>query len=188
MLLVVSSVVAFRTMRDGWFLCIPAAACLADNPVEDSERELPETPLELAGVFAMAALAMLLFSRETEFTSRGLDRAITGTFPVKAVNFLRRNPQAGPLYNTFDWGGFLMWYMPQYPVAIDGRNDLYGDEIDERFYRTQSGDLSYKTDPSLNESRLIFLQKTDGLVYSLNLDPNFQRIYEDELATVFVRR
>ena len=187
-LLVISSVVAFRTMRDGWFLCIAAAACLADNPVEDSERELPETPFELAGVFAMAALAMLLFARETEFTTRGLDRAITGIFPVKAVNFLRRNPQPGPLYNTFDWGGFLMWYMPQYPVAIDGRNDLYGDEIDERFYRTQSGDLSYKTDPSLNESRLIFLQKTDGLVYSLNLDPNFQRIYEDELATVFVRR
>jgi hypothetical protein len=187
-LLVISSVVAFRTMRDAWFLCIPAAACLADTPVDDSDPDFPETPFELAGIFAMAVLAMLLFARETEFTTRGLDRAITGTFPVKAVNFLRRNSQPGPLYNTFDWGGFLMWYMPQYPVAIDGRNDLYGDEIDLRFYRTQSGDLSYKTDPSLNESRLIFLRKTDGLVYSLNLDPDFQRIYEDELATVFVRR
>ena len=187
-LLVISSVVAFRTMRDAWFLCIPAAACLADKPVEDSERELQETPFELAGVFAMAALAMLLFARETEFTNRGLDRAITGTFPVKAVNFLRRNPQPGLLYNTFDWGGFLMWYMPQSPVAIDGRNDLYGDEIDERFFRTQSGDLSYKTDPSLNESGVILLRKTDGLVFSLNLDPNYERIYQDELAVVFVRR
>jgi hypothetical protein len=60
--------------------------------------------------------------------------------------------------------------------------------LDERFFRTQSGDLSYKTDPSLNESGVILLRKTDGLVYSLNLDPNFRRIYEDELATVFVRR
>ncbi len=191
-LLVIGSVVAFRTMRDAWFLCIPAAACLADAPREDPDREVQETPqetsFELVGVFAMAALAMVLFAREAEFTTRGLDRAITGTFPVKAVNFLRRNPQPGPLYNTFDWGGFLMWYMPQYPVAIDGRNDLYGDELDERFYRTQSGDLSYKTDPSLNESKLIFLRKTDGLVYSLNLDPGYQRIYEDELATIFVRR
>ncbi|MGB9071271.1 MAG: hypothetical protein WCC22_01250 [Terriglobales bacterium] len=187
-LLVVGSVVAFRTMRDSWFLCIPAAACLADTPVEGSEQDLPETTFELAGVFAMAALAMLLFARDTEFTTRGLDRAITGTFPVKAVNFLRRNPQPGPLYNTFDWGGFLMWYMPQYAVAIDGRNDLYGDELDERFFRTQGGDLSYKTDPSLNESGVILLRKTDGLVYSLNLDPNFRKIYEDELATVFVRR
>ena len=156
--------------------------------VKMHDRDVQETPLEWAGVFAMAAVAMVLFAGETEFTTRGLDRAITGTFPVKAVNFLRRNPQPGPLYNTFDWGGFLMWYMPQYPVAIDGRNDLYGDEMDERFYRTQSGDLSYKTNPPLNESNLIFLRKTDGLVYSLNLDPGYQRIYEDDLATIFIRR
>ena len=35
-LLVIGSVVAFRTMRDAWFLCIPAAACLADAPGEDA--------------------------------------------------------------------------------------------------------------------------------------------------------
>lgn len=191
-LLVIGSVVAFRTMRDAWFLCIPAAACLADQSidavVDAADRGSQDTALELAGVFTFVALAMLLFARDTEFTTRGLDRAMTGTFPVRAVNFLRRNPQPGPLYNTFDWGGFLMWYMPQYPVAIDGRNDLYGDGLDERFFRTQSGDLSYKTDPALNEAGVILLRKTDGLVYSLSLDPNFQRIYEDELATIFVRR
>jgi hypothetical protein len=187
-LLVIGSVVAFRTMRDAWFLCIPAAACLADNPLDDAERRTQETPLQLAGVFAVAALAMLLFAHDTEFTTRGLDRAMTGTFPVRAVNFLRLNPQPGPLYNTFDWGGFLMWYMPQYPVAIDGRNDLYGDELDERFFRTQNGEALYKADPSLNESGVILLRKTDGLTYSLNLDPKFQKIYEDDLAAIFVRR
>lgn len=187
-LMTIGCVVAFRTMRDAWFLCIPAAACLADTPAENSERKAPETRLEYAGVFAMSALAMLLFARDSEFTNRGFDRAITETFPVKAVNYLRLNPEPGPLYNTFDWGGFLMWYMPQYPVAIDGRNDLYGDDLDERFFRTQNGDVSYKSDPFLNESKLIFLRRTDGLVYPLNLDPNYQKIYEDELAVVFVRR
>jgi hypothetical protein len=187
-LLVICSVVAFRTARDAWFLCIPAAACLADIPVAENRRERPETPFELAGTFAIAALVMLLLARETEFTKRGLDRAMTGWFPVHAANFLHRNPQPGPLYNTFDWGGFLMWYLPQYPVAVDGRNDLYGDELDERFFRTQSGDVSYKTDPALNEAGVILLRKRDGLVSSLALDPNFQKIYEDELAVVFVRR
>jgi len=187
-LLVAASVVAFRTMRDAWFLCIPAAACLADAPVDDSRRDSPETLFGFAGVFVIAALAMLLFARDADFTRRGLDQAITSTFPVKASNFLRRYPQPGPLYNTFDWGGFLMWYLPQYPVAIDGRNDLYGDELDERFFRTQSGDLSYKGDPWLNESGVILLRRTDGLAVSLSLDSNFRKIYEDELASVFVRQ
>ena len=187
-LLVIGSVVAFRTLRDAWFLCIPAAACLADIVVEKADGEAAETPFALLGVFAASCLLLLLLAHETEFTPRDLDRAITGNFPVKAANFLRRNPQPGPLYNTFDWGGFLMWYMPQYPVSIDGRNDLYGDEFDATYFRTQGGDLSYKTDLTLGESRVILLRKTDGLVYSLGLDPNFRKIYEDELAAVFVRQ
>jgi len=32
-------------------------------------------------------------------------------------------------------------------VAIDGRTDLYGDEIDFRFIKTERGDPSYVEDP-----------------------------------------
>lgn len=187
-LLVIASVVAFRTMRDGWFLCIPAAACLADTPMTATEREPGESLLELAGVFACVAVLLLLFAGGSDFTTRGLDRAISSGFPVNAVNFLRKNPAPGPLYNTFDWGGFLMWYMPQYPVAIDGRNDLYGDALDEQFFKVQGGDIAYKTDPTLNESGVVLLSKKDGLVSALKFDSRFQTIYEDSLAVVFVRR
>ena len=187
-LLVFASVAAFRTMRDAWFLCILAAACIADVPVEEAEQEPRETSVELAGVFACVALTLLLFARGTGFTTRGLDRAISGTFPVDAVNFLRQNPPAGPLYNTFDWGGFLIWYMPQRPVSIDGRNDLYRDEMDALSFKTDSGDLSYKTDPVLNEAGVVLLHKSDGLVWALDLDPRFRKIYEDQIASVFVRQ
>jgi hypothetical protein len=106
---------------------------------------------------------------------------------VNAVNFLRQNPPPGPLYNTFDWGGFLMWYMPQYPVSIDGRNDLYGDEMDGPAFTTDSGDSSYKTNSALNEAGVVLLKRTDGLVSTLDLDPRFRKIYEDKIASVFVR-
>ena len=43
--------------------------------------------------------------------------------------------------------GFLAWYMPDYPVAIDGRTDLYGDEMDKLFFDSQNADTSYTTDP-----------------------------------------
>ncbi len=187
-LLVCASVAAFRTMRDAWFLCIPAAAFIADALFEETEHEPHETAFQLAGVFACVAVTLLLFARGTGFTTRGLDRAISATFPVNAVNFLRQNPPPGPLYNTFDWGGFLMWYMPQYPVSVDGRNDLYGDEMDGRSFKTDNGDPSYSSDPVLNESGVVLLQKTDGLVSTLDLDSRFRKIYEDQLATVFVRQ
>jgi hypothetical protein len=187
-LLALAAVVAFRTMRDSWFLCTIAAACIADVLAERGESDKSETGLELAGVFAVVAITLLLFARGVGFTQQGLDQAISRRFPVKAVNFLRQNPVPGPLYNTLDWGGFLMWYMPNYPVAIDGRNDLYGDELDEMFIATQRGGESYKQDPYLNEAGVVLIRRTDGLYYALNQDPRFSLIYEDAIAAIFARR
>ncbi len=187
-LLTVAALVAFRTMRDSWFLCTVAAASIADALAEYGERERPETVLESAGVLAAVGIALALFARGTDFTTRGLDQAISRHFPVKAVNFLRQNPVPGPLYNTLDWGGFLMWYMPGYPVAIDGRNDLYGDQMDKLFISTQDGGESYKQDPYLNEAGVVLIRRSDGLYYALNQDLRFRLIYQDQMAAVFARR
>lgn len=192
-LLTVASIVAFRTMRDSWFLCITAAACIADSwskdeSAEEVERAPRETLAEKAGLAAALAVLIYLIALNTGFNARGLDDAISSVFPVRAVNFLRQNPQPGPLYNTFDWGGFLTWYMPNYPVAIDGRTDLYGDDLDFRFFDSERGDASYVNDPYLNESGTVLLDRTKPLASILSGDQRFQKIYEDRLAVVFVRR
>ena len=136
---------------------------------------------------AVVGLALLLFARSTDFNTRGLDRAISGFLPVNAVNYLRQHPAPGPLYNTLDWGGFLTWYMPNYPVAIDGRTDLYGDELEELFFKTANGAPTYVNDPYLNQAGVVILQKSNNLVSILQSDSRFQLVYQDALAAVFVR-
>ncbi len=175
-------------MRDSWFLCITAAALIADSWGEDVEHEPGETFPEKAGLAAVLAVLIYLIALNTGFTTRGLDAAMSDVFPIKAVNFLRQNPQPGPLYNTFDWGGFLTWYMPDYPVAIDGRTDLYGDELDFLFFNSERGDDSYVNDPYLNEAGVVLLDRTKPLAMILRGDQRFQKIYEDPLAVVFIRR
>jgi hypothetical protein len=187
-LLAIATIVAFRTQRDAWFICVPAAACLADLPRRASERERPFRLRELVGAAAAAVLALLLIAQTTQFNTRGLDRAISRQFPVDAVNFLRKNPLPGPMYNSFDWGGFLMWYMPQYAVAIDGRNDLYGDEMDALSYKTEGGDPSYAQDPYLNEARFVLLKADVPLAGVLTLDARFRPVYKDAVAVVFVHQ
>jgi hypothetical protein len=186
-LLIFATVFAFRTWRDAWFVCVVAAAIIADFPASDEERD---PPLQLSGwaIVTAASIVLLLASvRSTDFTTRGLDRAITGEYPVDAVNFLRRNPIGGPLYNSFDWGGFLIFYMPQYPVSIDGRTDLYGDAMDEQYYSTQEADPSYVNDPVLNEAGVVLLKKKFPIATHLLLDRRFRLIYRDDLAVVFAR-
>ena len=187
LLLIVASVVAFRTMRDGWFICFSAAACIADNPAPEASRDRQESWRELA-IAAAALLVILPFAAPAvNFTTRGLDQAISVEYPVNAVNFLRRRPFTGPLYNNLSWGGFLMWYLPELPVAIDGRNDLYGDELDRVFYESESGFPGYKTDPYLDQAGVVVLDSTLPLAKLLTIDSRFKLVYHDEIATVFTR-
>ena len=186
-LLLVASVFAFRTTRDAWFLCITAAAIIADCFASQEQHDRRFNLPELAGVTVVVALFLLLIAGNTDFNERGLDRTISSQFPVDAVNFLRRNPVGGPLFNSFDWGGFLIFYMPQYPVAIDGRGDLYGDDRYARFYATESAEPSYTEDPYLNEAGVVILKNTVPLAKLLPTDRRFRVIYRDELAVVLAR-
>jgi hypothetical protein len=231
-LLTAGTVIAFRTMRDAWFICIPAAACIADAfrsyaaergvrralaqaaddratarttehtapensaapeplPVgasADAYEDPPETWLERLGLAAALTICLALIANAVDFNQRGLDRAISASYPVNAINFLRHNPVPGPLYNNLNWGGFLMWYMPNSPVSIDGRNDLYGDDLDQTFFNSQIANDSYKTDPYLNEAGVVLLDSKLPLAAVLTIDPRFELIYHDDIATVFARR
>ncbi len=186
-LLLFASVFAFRTWRDAWFLCVIAAAVIANFPRAESESEEPIRASGWAAVAAASAVLLALSVSSTDFRERGLDRAITGEYPVDAVNFLRRNPVGGPLYNSFDWGGFLIFYMPQYPVSIDGRTDLYGNAMNEQYYSTQEAEPSYVNDAVLNESGLVLVKKKFPIATQLLTDRRFRLIYQDNLAAVFAR-
>jgi hypothetical protein len=186
LLLVVASVVAFRTARDAWFVSICAVAFIADLRAGGGVMRPVLKLSELVGLGSLLAILLWLVAVNTGFNTRGLDRAISREYPVNAANFVRQNSYPGPLYNHLDWGGFLMWYMPQYPVAIDGRNDLYGDEMDLRAWNSSQGE-SYMSDPTLNESELVVLPKNLPLAILLNIDSRFRLVYEDGLSVVFVR-
>jgi hypothetical protein len=186
-LLIIASILGFRTWRDAWFLCVIAAAVIADFPAPEAERDRSIRPSGWAIVAVASILLLLVTVRNTDFNERALDREISQEYPVDAVNFLRKNPVGGPLYNSFDWGGFLIFYMPQYPVSIDGRTDLYGDAMDARYFSTQEANPSYVTDPVLNEAGVVILKNQFPIASMLMTDRRFRVIYRDNLATVLVR-
>jgi len=188
-LLLIATALAIRTMRDAWFQCTVAAACLADvarAPGKGGEER--QTPLQLAGVFSAVALLLWLGARPAGLTEERVQRAVASMYPVDAVQYLQQHPGPGPLWNIFDWGGFLAWYLPEYPVGIGPRTDLYGDELLHRFDQTEDGAPDYRSDPYLNEAGVVLLRPRDHLTPLLENDPRFRRVYEDKIAAVFVRQ
>ena len=59
--------------------------------------------------------------------------------PVGAVEWLKENKAGGHLFNSYNWGGYLAWSLPQSPVFIDGRADLFGNELINDWWNVVDG-------------------------------------------------
>lgn len=193
LLLTTATLVSVRTVRDTWFICFTAAIIIAETLGSVPGRVRERAParqvlLETTGVGAAWALIIVLLAQSTHFNTRDLNRAISANFPVDACNYLRRTLPPGPMYNSFDWGGFLTWYLPMYPVAVDGRNDLYGGRLGEILLRTESDANFYQQNPYLNESGFVLVEANGSLARQLSVDPGYRRTYSDGLAEIYVHK
>jgi hypothetical protein len=73
-------------------------------------------------VLMSAAVFALIWYFPTE---KELEQSVEKQFPVRAVAFLRAHPNPGRIFNTYGAGGYLIRYLPERKVFIDGRGDLY---------------------------------------------------------------
>jgi hypothetical protein len=105
--------------------------------------------------------------------------------PVRAVESIRTNGYAGPLYNDFNWGGYLIWAL-RMPVNIDGRTNLYGNERMDRSIATWGAQPDWASDPELKSAGLVIGPVTAPLTQLLRMDSHYKLVYEDKLAAVFV--
>lgn len=42
-------------------------------------------------------------------------------YPVEAIEYIKDSKLAGNMFNPYNWGGFLIWQLPEYKTFIDGR-------------------------------------------------------------------
>jgi hypothetical protein len=186
-LLAFAAVVSFRSQRDVWVMATVAATILASSISgrNSTAIRLPKFASTLAVV--AAALAVLLGFRAMHVNQAMLDAKLVKTMPVRAVEVIRANGYAGPLYNDFNFGGYLIWAL-RMPVSIDGRSAFYGDEAIDRSVSTWNAEPDWASDPALVSAGVVIGPVKSPLIQVLRLDPAFQLAYEDKAAAVFIKR
>ena len=91
-------------------------------------------------------------------------------FPEGAARFVEQKGYSGPIWNNYDWGGYLIWRLPQYKAAIDGRANLHGDARIRRSLKTQDAFPGWERDPDLMNARVIFVPSDCALTKALEKD------------------
>lgn len=173
---------ALRANRDVWFLTLAAVGILAGATVIRPKTDW----LSRAAPLALTACLIAFLFWQRDISEANLRRSVAKVFPTEAVAYLARNPAPGPLFNDFDWGGYLIWSLPQLPVLVDGRTNLHGDERIVRLMKVWDCMPGWREDGDLKSAGTVIANIGSPLAYALLYDKRFRLVYEDSVARVFV--
>jgi hypothetical protein len=106
------------------------------------------------------------------------------TYPMGAVAYLEEKSPEGRLFNSYNWGGYLLWTLPDYPVFIDGRTDLFDDTIIESWMQVirAEGDWAQVLDNW--GVKLVLLEPDYPLAGELRAN-HWRLLHEDEISVLF---
>ncbi len=188
LLVVFAAASAFRGQRDIWFLVLACLAVILSQYPQSNMRQwsiLRADVLVPAILFVSLGVVCILGFRG--FSEDKIHENTRKLYPLEAATFVEEQGYNGPLYNHLNWGGYLIWRLPQLKVSMDGRANIYGDERIEQALLTWNGNFYWEENSDLNKAGVVIARREFALASLLRLDSRFRLVYEDETAMVFIR-
>ena len=137
----------------------------------------------LLGLVALAALVKIGVALAPSAVAQA-EKAL----PCGAVRFIQAEGLPGPMFNSYNWGGYLIWHLyPDYPVFIDGRTDLYDDEFIREYVKVTLAKPGWREVLDHYEVNFILIESDSILAAFLAEGDEWQSVYDDAIATVFLR-
>jgi hypothetical protein len=148
-------------------------------------RQLPEQVTRVLNtvffiLLLIAAILKITPLLSTEFNQK----AITEQVPVEAVEALLTAESPGALFNSYNWGGYVLWKLyPAYWSFVDGRTDLFSDDILHEYL------LAWRAEPgwdSVLDSwgiQVVLIEPQAPLVRALEHD-GWMTLYTDDQAVL----
>ena len=89
------------------------------------------------------------------------------------------------IYNSYNWGGYLIW--EGVPVFIDGRADVYGDAFMDEYVLAYQLRGDWRVPLEKYDVDYILIESGASFARFLEEAPEWEGVYQDEVAAVFVR-
>ncbi len=110
-------------------------------------------------------------------------------FPAAAVDYIASQQWSAPLYNSYQWGGYLIWRaLPGERVFIDGRADVYGDKFIDEFLNVYRAGPNWSAGLERYHVGLVLIEPYAPLAGELGHDPAWSKVYADSQALVFKKQ
>ncbi|MDD5281234.1 MAG: hypothetical protein PHF69_00835 [Candidatus Omnitrophica bacterium] len=120
----------------------------------------------------------------------GLEKGTTD-----AINLFQNEKIQGPVFNNFDTGGYLTYYLyPQQRVFIDNRPEAYPLDLKNTYLACQKDDTQWERLRSAYNFNVIFFSPHVNTPWGQSfllrrlLDPLWAPVYVDDYFIIFLRR
>jgi hypothetical protein len=180
-----AALVSIRLIPVFVLIAVPLVATRLGSWPQPSAPQRPQAPVSIL-INGLILVAMVVFAgvhiAQVIQRQRQLE---TERFPAGAVAFLQRHPPAAPIFNHYDWGGYLIWKLyPSTPVFIDGRADLYGQQLFDEFAETYQFKGGWQQSFQRWGIGTVVVPSTSPLATGLRSSPGWTASYEDAQAVV----
>ena len=188
------------SVRNIFFFVIIAPAILSRSAMEmfnelgkvlkiKLQLDFAKPPSRLGGGFnfvLVGIVGIIALLRVVSFLPESVNREeFSSQFPVAAVDFIKSENLQGRMFNSYNYGGYLIWTLPEFPVFVDGRADLHQDEIIMTWYRVIHGSEEWKE--VFAEWDIQFALVEPGVPLLSHLEESgWAMLYQDDLAVVAV--
>ena len=110
-------------------------------------------------------------------------------YSVEAVRYLKQHPPAGNMFNQDDLGDYFLYALgPDFPVFIDGRLDMYGEDLLKDYMKIS--EVTEDTDRLLSKYNIdwVVFPLTKPLVLYLKATKKWGEVYHDDQISILVRK
>jgi len=143
-------------------------------------------PASIAITLNLLILALFVSITILRVVSVSTPQDVHKGLPHNAVEWLRENQPEGRMFNAYNWGGYLQWELPEYPVFIDGRADLYGERLINDWWTVVNA--RDEALPILDEWQINFVLLEPGWPILEKLSENgWKTLYQDDAAVIMGR-
>jgi hypothetical protein len=93
---------------------------------------------------------------------------IEDQMPLEAFQLIESEKYPGELFNSYNWGGYVVWRLyPNYLSFVDGRTDLFGDEILGQYFKIWLAESGWEEELEGWDINLVLVEPHAPLAHAL---------------------
>jgi hypothetical protein len=152
-----------------------------------SSQVAPSVQKYLNAFLAITILIAAMIKISIPLNNDYNQKALAEIYPSAAMVHLATKMESGPIFNSYNWGAYLIWELyPEYRSFVDGRTDLFDDEILEQYLATWRGEATWEDNFNQWDIEIALIEPSSPIALKLRTE-GWELEFEDVKSVIFTK-